>query len=185
VRHDDTLSRWERGAGTTGSNTLSMITIWQNSEESEIRILARGNFSLGAGGLANLLLALAAVTLCLAGMLAWQGYWPVLAFAIVQIALVAWIFIRAWERSWVAEVIEIHKDRIEVMHQRHKKKSCYEFETAWAVVEFQQPEIAWYSPRLVLRSGAKTLELGSFLTNAEKRQLVEHLSSAIKKHSAM
>jgi uncharacterized membrane protein len=141
-----------------------MIAIWQNPEDSDLRILARGNFSLGAGGLVNLLLALATVTLCLAGALAWRGYWPVLAIAIVQIALVAWIFVRAWERSWVAEVIE---------------------PTAWAVVELKQPEFTWYSPRVILRSGAKSLELGSFLTVEEKRQLVEHLSSAIKKHSVM
>lgn len=162
-----------------------MITIWQSPDQSELRILARGNFSLGAGGLVNLLLALAIVTLCLAGMLAWQGYWPVLLIAIVQIALVAWIFIRVWERNWVAEVIEIHDDKIKVTHQRHKKKSCYEFATAWAVIELKQPEFAWYSPRLMLRSGAKSLELGSFLTAMEKRQLVGHLRSAIKIHSAM
>ena len=162
-----------------------MIAIWQNPEESDLRILARGNFSLGAGGLVNLLLALATVTLCLAGALAWQGYWPVLAIAIVQLALVAWIFIQAWEKSWVAEVIEFHDDRIEVLHQCYKKKSCYEFPTAWAVVELKQPEITWYSPRVILRSGAKSLELGSFLTVEEKRQLVEHLSSAIRKHSVM
>jgi uncharacterized membrane protein len=162
-----------------------MITVWRNPEDSEWRIQAKGNFSLEAGGLVNLIAALAAVTLCLAGVIAWQGYWPVLAIAVVQVVLVAWVFVRVWERSWVVELIEIHPDRIKVMRQRHRKQRRYEFETAWAVVELRQPEIAWYSPRLTLRSGTKSLELGGFLTSEEKRQLGEHLKTAIAKHSAM
>ncbi len=162
-----------------------MITVWQNPEGSEWRIQARGNFSLGAGGLVSLLAALSAVTLLLAGVIAWQGYWPVLAIALIQVVLVGWVFIRVWERCWVMEVIEIRSDRIKVLHQRHRKQRRFEFDTAWAVVEIRQPEIAWYSPRLTLRSGTKSLDIGAFLTSDEKLQLVEHLKTAIAKHSAM
>lgn len=162
-----------------------MITVWRNPEASEWRIRAKGNFSLDAGGLVILLAALGAVTLVLAGVIAWQGYWPVLAIAMVQVVLVAWVFIRIWKRSWVVEVIEIDRDRIKVLHQRHRNQHRYEFDTAWAVIELRQPEIAWYSPRLTLRSGTKSLELGAFLTSEEKRQLVEHLKTAIAKHSAL
>jgi len=148
-------------------------------------ILARGNFSLDAGGLVNLLLALAVVSLCLAGLLALQGYWPILLIALVQLALVAWILIRAWEKTWVAEAIDVCADRIRVTQQRHKRKRHYEFETAWAIIELKQPEFAWYSPRVQLKSGSQAVELGSFLTNEEKHQLVKQLQSAIEKHSAM
>ncbi len=61
--------------------------------------MARGNFSLGAGGLVNLLLSLAVVSLFLAGLLALGGYWPILLIAVIQLALVAWILVRAWEQS--------------------------------------------------------------------------------------
>jgi uncharacterized membrane protein len=131
------------------------------------------------------LLTLAVVSLCLAGLLALLGYWPILLIAVIQLALVAWILIRAWERTWVSEVIEIDTDRISVTHRRHKRTRHYELETAWTVIELRQPEIAWYSPRVLLRSGSQTVELGSFLTGEEKQQLVQQLQSAIEKHSAM
>lgn len=162
-----------------------MITSWQSSDGSEARIQARGNFSLDAGGLLNLLIALAAVTLCLAGLLAWQGYWPILLIAILQVILVTWVLIRAWQRAWLVETIEISPERILVMQQRHKRKVRHEFETAWAVVEVKQPAIAWYGPRVTLRSMSRQLELGGFLTEEEKHQLAEQLQSAIRKHSVI
>ena len=162
-----------------------MVLTWQNSDRTKASILARGNFSLDAGGLVSLLLALAVVSLCLAVLLALQGYWPVLLIAVVQLALVAWILVRAWQRAWVSDVIDICADRITVTQQRHKRKRQIELDTAWAVIELKQPEIAWYRPRVQLRSGSQVLELGSFLTSEEKRQLAQYLKNAIVEHSAM
>lgn len=162
-----------------------MVVTRLSSDGSRVRIRAKGNFSLDAGGLLNLLLALAFTTLCLAGMLAWQGYWPVLLIAVIQLAMVFWILVRTWERAWVGEVIEIGAERIEVTQQRHKRIRQFELETAWAVIELIQPEVAWYGPKVILRSGAQVIELGMFLTGEERLQLVRHLQSAIKKHSAM
>ena len=100
-----------------------MVVTWQNSDKMTARVLARGNFSLDAGGMVNLLMALAVVSLSLAGLLAWQGYWPILLIAVIQLVLVSWILIRAWERTWVSEVIEICEDRIRVTHQRHQRET--------------------------------------------------------------
>lgn len=162
-----------------------MIVSWQSSDSSKANILARGNFSLDASGMVNLLLALAAVSLVLAGVLTLQGYWPILLIAVVQLVLVTWILIRAWEQAWVSEVIEITEDKIKVTHQRHKQKRHFELETAWAVIEWRQPDIAWYEPQMQLRSRAQMVELGSFLTGSEKHQLAKYLQSAIEKHSAI
>ena len=162
-----------------------MVLTWQNSDRTKASILARGNFSLDAGGLVSLLLALAAVTLCLAVLLALQGYWPVLLIAVVQLALIALILVRAWQRAWVSDVIDICADRITVTQQRHKRKRQIELDTAWAVIELKQPEIAWYRPRVQLRSGSQVVELGSFLTSEDKCQLAQYLKNAIVEHSAM
>lgn len=162
-----------------------MITSWQSSDGTEARIQAKGNFSLGAGGLINVLAALAAVTLCLAGVLAWQGYWPILLIAIIQVILVSWILIRAWERSWLLEVIEIGPETITVTHQRHRIKRRVELESAWARVEWVEPAIAWYAPRVVLKSKTTELELGAFLTGVEKRELADQLKRAIANYSVL
>jgi len=162
-----------------------MVVTWQNSDRTSAGILARGNFSLGPDGLISLLVALAAVSLCLAGLLAFQGYWPILLVAVIQLVLVAWILIRAWQNAWVVDVIEVTADKIRVTYQRDRQTSHYELETAWAVIELKQPDIAWYRPRIQLRSRSQAIELGSFLTSEEKHQLVQHVKCAIEKHSAM
>lgn len=162
-----------------------MVLTTQSTDSSDVRILARGNFSLGPGGLVGLLLALAVVTLSLAGVLAWQGYWPVLLIAMIQITLVIWILIRAWERTWVSEVIVAGPEWIDVTQQRHKRTRHSRLEAAWAVVELKRPAVAWYGPRVILRSRGRTIELGKFLTIEEKSQLADHVRRAIRKHSAM
>lgn len=162
-----------------------MVVTWQGSDSEAVEIVARGNFSLGADGLANLLLALGVVSLFLASLLAFQGYWPILLIALIQLVLVAWILIRAWENAWVVDTIEIGSEKIRITQQRYRHKCQYDLDTAWAVIEVIQPEVAWYSPRIQLRSRAKVVELGTFLTSEEKHQLVRHISCAIEKHSVM
>lgn len=162
-----------------------MVLTSHSPDGSAVVIMARGNFSLDAGGLVNLLLALSAVTLGLAGLLAWQGFWPILLIAVIQLALVAWILVRAWERAWVSEVIVAGPEWVEVTQQRYKRKRQSQLEAAWAVVELNQPEIAWYGPRVILRSRGKTIELGQFLTTEEKEQLADCVRSAIRNHSAI
>lgn len=162
-----------------------MITSWLSPDGSTARIQARGNFSLDAAGLLSLLIALAVVTLFLAGLLAWQGYWPVLLIAVIQVVLVTWILVRTWQRAWLVETIQIGPNRIRVVQQRHTSKRKYELETAWAKVEVKRPGIAWYGPRVVLKSKSTELEVGGFLTGDEKHQLAEQLKSAIEKHSVL
>jgi uncharacterized membrane protein len=162
-----------------------MVVTGRSSDGSRVRITARGNFSLDAGGQASLLLALTVVTLGLAALLAWQGYWPVLLIAVIQIVLVVWVLVRAWKRCWVAEWIDVGPERIEVTHRRHRASSRSVLQTAWAIVELRTPRVAWYGPHVVLRSRSKALELGRFLNQEERGQLARDLREAIGKHSAM
>lgn len=162
-----------------------MIASWQSADGSTVGFRLKGNFSLGAGGLLGLIMALAIVTLILAGLLAWQGFWPVLAIAFIQVILVSWILVRTWERAWQVEIIEVGCERIRVTQQQYKRTRHAELETAWAVIEVVRPDVAWYDPKVQLRSGDKRIELGRFLTGEEKRQLAEQLRRAIKKHSAL
>ena len=162
-----------------------MIASWENADGSFIRIRAKSNFSLDARGLLGVVAALAAITLLLAGLLAWQGFWPIFAIAVVQVGLVSWVLVRTWENTWALETIEIEPQRIRIVKRRYRSQHEYELLTAWAVVETMEPEIGWYDPTVRLRSGDRCVELGRFLTADEKRQLATRLERAISKHSAL
>ena len=161
-----------------------MVVVETSSERTPTRILARGNFSLNANGLVSLLLCLGIVTLGLASVLAWNGYWPVLAIAAIQLVLVTWVLIRAWKSAWVFEEISLDADRIHIVHQQHTNRRCCTLESAWADVQVVEADCPWHSPRLVLRSRQQALELGRFLTREEKLQLAKSLSSALAEFTA-
>ena len=162
-----------------------MVKSWSSADGSKIRVLARGNFSLDATGMFSLLLALSLVTLFLAAVIAWQGYWPILVIAVLQILLVGGILLRAWGQAWVSEEFEIRADRIRVTCRRNRSERRYELDTAWTLVELREPAVAWYGPRVVLRSGTRRHEVGAFLTVEERHQLLRQIQSAVKKHSAL
>jgi uncharacterized membrane protein len=161
-----------------------MIVVGQSTNGSRIHILARGNFSLNASGLVLILLALTTITLGLAGILAFHGYWPILLVAIAQLVLVAWLFIRVWKNAWISEEICIDADDVCIVRQRYRDRIRICLESAWATIRLEQPAVSWYAPKLILRCRGQQVELGAFLTVDEKRSLMKHLSRALSSHSA-
>lgn len=161
-----------------------MIIVEYSAAGKAARIQARGNFSLGAGGLLILLCALAAVTLGLAAILAWHGYWPVLAVALVQVALVLWILVRAWRAAWIVEEFVVDACQVRVRRAWYSARSECRLEAAWARVCLEPARYAGYPPRLILRSMNQQVELGSHLTVDEKLRLAGHLKEALAGASA-
>lgn len=156
-----------------------MVIVEQCADGTAARIQARGNFSLGAGGLLILLATLATITLGLAGILAWQGYWPVLTIAVVQLALVFWALLHAWRRAWIVEEIVIDEKQVRVRRRRYRSVREFRLESAWAWVRLVPPPYRGYAPRLILRSMDQQLELGTYLTIDEKTSLAQHLSRTL------
>lgn len=161
-----------------------MVIVEHSRDGRWIRIQARSHFSLGIGGLLALIISLSGVTLLLAAVAAWQGYWPILAIAILQVALLCVVLVRAWKAAWTVETVTIGPDSIAILQERYAKSKRLELETAWARVILEKPAIGWYAPVLWLRSGHSRIELGAYLNAAEKSDLAESLRAAISAHSA-
>lgn len=161
-----------------------MVIVEKSEDGRWVRIQARSHFSLGIGGLLTLITTLSGLTLLLASVAAWQGYWPVLMIAVLQVILLGMIMVRAWKASWTVETISIEPMSIAVLHEQYADSSRLELDTAWARVILRQPAIRWYPPALWLRSGDSGVELGTFLNAAEKRELAEALRRAVEPHSA-
>ncbi|HKJ15926.1 MAG TPA: DUF2244 domain-containing protein [Xanthomonadales bacterium] len=161
------------------------MIIVENSREGRcVRIQAKSHFSLGIKGLFTLIGTLSALTLLLASVAAWFGYWPILAIAVFQVVLLGMIFVRAWKAAWAVETISINSECIAVLQERYSGHKRTELDVAWARVTLQQPDIRWYSPDLEIRSGRCSVKLGEYLNTAEKRKLAESISRAIDQFSA-
>ena len=161
-----------------------MIIVKQCADGKPARIQARGNFSLGPSGLVTLLLALATVTLGLAGILAWRGYWPILTIAALQLVLIGWVLIRAWKNAWIVEDVVIGPREVRVRRHRYGGFRDFQLQAAWARVHVESPRLPGYAPRLMLRSLDQRLELGSYLTSDEKLRLAKHIADALSNVNA-
>lgn len=139
---------------------------------------------MGVGGLLFLVVSLSGLTLLLASVAAWQGYWPILAIAVLQVLLLAAVLVRAWKSAWAVETITIDPKFIAVLQEQHTGSSRLELDTAWARVILQQPAVRWYPPALWLKSGDTRVELGAYLNAGERRELAEALAKAIGSYSA-
>lgn len=164
---------------------MRTVVVVENSRDNRwVRVQARSHFSLGIGGLLALITTLSGLTLLLASVAAWQGYWPILAIAVLQVVLLGMVLVRAWKSAWTVETITIDPTSISVLQEQYAASSRLELDTAWARVILRQPAARWYPPALWLRSGDTGVELGTFLNAAEKRELAEALHRAVEAHSA-
>ena len=139
--------------------------------------MARLGWALGC-------LMLATVTLGLAAVLAWRGYWPILAIALIQVVLVLWILLRAWRDAWIVEELLIGAQQVLVRRSRYRDRREFRLEPAWARVRIERPPYPGYPPRVILSSVNQHVELGSHLTVDEKLLLAKHLADALAGVSA-
>lgn len=139
---------------------------------------------MGVGGLLTLIASLSGLTLLLAVVATWQGYWPILVIAIVQVILLGVVLVRAWKSAWTVETVTIGPISIAVLQQEYQGSSRLEMDAAWARVVLTRPAVKWHAPALWLKSGNCSVELGAYLNAVEKRAFAEALSAAIATHSA-
>jgi uncharacterized membrane protein len=129
--------------------------------------------------LALIFASMAAVTLIISGSLTVMGYWPVLPFAGAELmALGAGLWVSASEGTRM-EIVTVSGDRVAVDKGRRHLTRVWEAQRAWARILLLSPAVAWYPSRLVIRSHGQEVQLGSFLSEQERRALAQDLGRAI------
>ena len=119
------------------------------------------------------------VVLGIAGAFAIRGYWPVLPFAGLEIAVLAYALWHCARSGAVTEVISVAPDCISVDKGRGDLARVWETPLAWVQIRLDDSGRDWYPSRLVLRSHGKEVQLGSFLNEDERRRLAEELRCAV------
>lgn len=122
---------------------------------------------------------LAGLCLVVAAAFTAMGFWLVLPFAGAEVVLLAAGFYLCALSGRVTEVIRIDEDRVAVERVGHGRRERCEFRRRWARILLLPPAIDWYPSRLVIRSHGKQVQLGAFLTEAERRKLAADLDRVI------
>jgi uncharacterized membrane protein len=148
-------------------------------EAEALRIEICPNCSLSVHG-ARLFFAAACVApVGVGAFLAMRGFWPVLPFAGLEMALLAWALRAALERRFHRETITVTESDVSIERCDRQRCSRVVFPRHWAQVKLRRPAARLHPSRLTIESHGRQCELGSFLTEEERRGLALRLQRLI------
>jgi uncharacterized membrane protein len=121
----------------------------------------------------------AATTFAVAGFFTWNGFWPILPFAGLEIALLAWCVHLSMRKGQEREIITITTESVTVEHCFSDERQTSVFPRHWAKVKLHAPSTALHPSRLMLESHGRACEVGRFLTEDERRGLAVRLKQLV------
>jgi len=143
------------------------------------RIAIAPNCSLTPSGARSFFLGTCGVSFGIAGLMALRGFWPVVAFAGLEMWLLGWALYASMQRRHRGETIEITEDSVAV--ERHLRGASVrtEFPRHWSQVRLRRDVSPLRPTRLTIESGGRSCEIGSFLTEQERQHLAVRLAPLI------
>jgi uncharacterized membrane protein len=151
----------------------------QSVDTQPLQIEICPNCSLSLRG-ARLFFALACVVpFGIAGFLALRGFWPVLPFAGLEMALLAWALRASLERRFHSQTITLTEGDVSIDTRQKCGTEHVVFPRHWAQVKLRRPAARLHPSRLTIESHGHQCELGSFLTEEERRGLALRLQRLI------
>jgi uncharacterized membrane protein len=123
--------------------------------------------------------SVAAATFTVAGFFTLQGFWPVLPFAGLEIALLSWAVRVSMRNGARRQTITITADSVTVEHYDAHGEWCSVFPRHWVRVKLHAPLATLHPQRLVLESQGRSCEVGEFLTEDERRGLAVRLKQVV------
>jgi len=149
----------------------------------EHRIELTPNCSLTPRGARVFVVSLAALTFGLALLFALRGFWPVLPFAGLEVALLAWAVRASLRKGSEREVIVVSDRNVVIERRSTAGSSQTVFPRHWSRVTLRDPQAALHPSRLTIESHGRACEVGRFLTEEERRGLAERLRRLVGKTS--
>ena len=144
-----------------------------------LRIEICPNCSLSVRGAVMFFGSLCFVSFGIAGMLAIQGFWPILPFAGLEMAGLGWALKLSLARRFHRQTITVTDDQISIESRDRLDSSQVVFPRHWAQVKLRRPASRLHPSRLTIESHGRQCELGSFLTEAERRGLALRLQRLV------
>lgn len=124
-------------------------------------------------------LSFCVVCFSLAGFVAAQGFWPVLPFAGLEMAVLGWALRSSLERRHHVQTIVVTESEVIVEESNRKSRSHMVFPRHWAQVKLRTATSPLHPSRLLIESHGRRCEVGSFLNEQERLGLAQRLRRLI------
>src|SRR6266478_7318342 len=129
-----------------------LVTIETSVNREPLRIEICPNCSLSVRG-AQLFFSGACVVRCGVGaFLAMKGFWPILPFAGLEMALLGWALRLSLERRFHRQTITVSEADVSIESRVRERCARVVFPRHWAQVKLRRPAAMQYPSRLTIRS---------------------------------
>ncbi len=142
------------------------------------RLLLHPNRPLNWRGTQGVWLLISIPSLSFAAGLAALGFWPILPFAGMELALLYVAFYLSSLRQYRQEQVHITEHEIIITRTTKREQERIVLPRAWTRLQVRRDSRSWYPDRIQLLYCGRVTEIGTELTDAEKKQLGERLSAA-------
>jgi uncharacterized membrane protein len=133
------------------------------------------NCSLTPHGAALFFGTICLVSFTIAGTLAVLGLWPVFPFAGLEMVVLAWALAASLRRRHYSQTIVLTEEQVTIRTRFRKQYEQIEFARHWAQVKLRGADTNLHPSRLTIESHGRSYEVGSFLTEEERRALAKRL----------
>jgi uncharacterized membrane protein len=159
-----------------------MVREIEDSARPEIsRIEVLSNLSLTLDRLAGFFLLISGVTLGVALLPTVMGYWPIMAIAVVHLAIVGWCFRLAWRGHWARQDIEIDEEQVRIGTCTARGCQQQVWPSGW--VRIERVDLG-SELRVFLALHQRQIEIGRFLPEFERQQAAELIAGALARRCA-
>ena len=143
------------------------------------------NCSLSAGQAVAFFAVIASVSLGIALLFVFRGYWPVLPFAGLELAFLAWALRASWRNGQAREQLVIDADEIVITRWQADvdTPSRTRLPRTWTRAALIRGSGRSGGEQLALGQRGRWWVIGRFLGDDEKRRLHERLSEVLRQQA--
>jgi uncharacterized membrane protein len=141
------------------------------------------NCSLSTRGALAFFGSLCFATFGIAAIVTFRGFWPVLPFAGLEMLLLGWALNRSLQRRHHSETITVSEKDVRIEQRDRSHYVEVVFPRHWSRVKLRRPHSRLHPSCLTIESQGRRCEVGSFLTEQERRGLAQRLQRLIGRMS--
>lgn len=157
-----------------------MVTAGFDEARAVGRIVLRPNRSWTWRANTYLIATLSVLSAFIAGGFALRGLWVVLPFSTLEMSALLACLYYCVRRTHRQEVLTFSAHELIVEQGHRRPEHTVRFERFWTRVLVEPARHPWYGDKVALRARGADLEIGSFLSAPDKKDLVREIRVMIR-----
>ncbi|RPG32147.1 MAG: DUF2244 domain-containing protein [Gammaproteobacteria bacterium TMED92] len=147
-------------------------------------ITMQPNHSLSWKALGYFLMFMLSVSFTIAFAFTAMGYWVVLPFTALEMAVLSYCLWLCLKRSSIQEVLSLTPETIKLEVGVKRPQQTYQWQRFFTKIRVQPALHPWYRKKVSLVHKGEEMEIGGFLSADEQKELLDFLRTLIRRADA-